>query len=159
MADMGTAGAHLIRFLRDEPTISLAGAELPTLSSKVDLRAFARLALAAPAVVSKAELARVLYGDAYDASMHDAGLESAMLRLRKRGLPITKVDYSLELASADVDILDFDARSKVFNDRLADPHRVEASDYLQHRRWAIRRHLHRRDSRLLPQAHPRRCRQ
>ena len=108
-------GSYCVRFLGGRLELAFPGGRIATPT---------RPAMVGPLVVLALHPRRAVGLEALKAYLHDdpfnvttAQIQTPISRLRLAGLPIPPRQYVLDIAPADVDIIDFDHRAKAFIDQ------------------------------------------
>lgn len=119
-------GRYCVRFL---------GGRLELAFPDRDIDTPTRPAMVGPLVVLALHPRRAVGLDALKAYLHDdpfsvttAQIQTPISRLRLAGLPIPPRQYMLDIAPADVDLVDFDHRAKAFIERGVQSERAPGTD-------------------------------
>jgi sugar/nucleoside kinase (ribokinase family) len=122
----GSVGRYCVRFLGGRLELAFPGRDIDTPT---------RPAMVGPLVVLALHPRRPVGLDALKAYLHDdpfsvttAQIQTPISRLRLAGLPIPPRQYMLDIAPADVDVVDFDHRAKAFIERGVQSERTPDTD-------------------------------
>jgi sugar/nucleoside kinase (ribokinase family) len=111
----GSVGSYCVRFLGGRLELAFPGRRIDTPTAPAMVGPLVVLALHPRRPVGLEALKAHLYDDPFNVTTSQ--IQTPISRLRLAGLPIPPRQYMLDVAPADVDVIDFDHRAKAFIDR------------------------------------------